>query len=86
MSLAFDGLQALEALDTFKPAVALLDIGMPGMDGYELARRIRATRRGREIVPVALTGWGQADDKKRGADAGFAEYLTKPVDPARWPA
>ena len=73
--------QALEALDTFKPAIALLDIGMPVMDGYEVARRIRATHRGREVVLVALTGWGQADDKKRAADAGFDEHLTKPVDP-----
>jgi CheY-like chemotaxis protein/two-component sensor histidine kinase len=81
VALAFDGLQALEALETFQPAIALLDIGMPGMDGYELARRIRATHRGREIVLVALTGWGQADDKKRAAEAGFDEHLTKPVDP-----
>jgi PAS domain S-box-containing protein len=81
VSVAFDGLQALEALDTFKPDIALLDIGMPGMDGYELARRIRATPRGRNLVLVALTGWSQADDKKRAADAGFDEHLTKPVDP-----
>ena len=81
VSVAFDGLQALEALDTFKPDIALLDIGMPGMDGYELARRIRATPRGRNLVLVALTGWSQSDDKKRAADAGFDEHLTKPVDP-----
>jgi CheY-like chemotaxis protein/two-component sensor histidine kinase len=81
VSVAFDGLQALEALETFKPDIALLDIGMPGMDGYELARRIRATPRGRKLVLVALTGWSQADDKKRAADAGFDEHLTKPVDP-----
>ena len=81
VSVAFDGLQALEALDTFKPDIALLDIGMPGMDGYELARRIRATTRGRNLVLVALTGWSQSDDKKRAADAGFDEHLTKPVDP-----
>jgi PAS domain S-box-containing protein len=79
--VAFDGLQALEALDTFKPDIALLDIGMPGMDGYELARRIRGTPRGRHLVLIALTGWSQADDKKRAADAGFDEHLTKPVDP-----
>jgi CheY-like chemotaxis protein len=81
VSIAFDGQQALEAVDTFKPDIALLDIGMPGMNGYELARRIRETRRGREIILVALTGWGQADDKKRAADAGFDEHMTKPVDP-----
>jgi len=81
VSVAFDGLQALETLDSFKPDIALLDIGMPGMDGYELARRIRATAWGRTLVLVALTGWGQADDKKRAVDAGFDEHLTKPVDP-----
>jgi CheY-like chemotaxis protein len=79
--VAYDGAQALEALDSFKPNIALLDIGMPGMDGYELARRIRATRRGRDLLLVALTGWGQADDKKRAIEAGFDEHLTKPVDP-----
>jgi PAS domain S-box-containing protein len=81
VSVAYDGVQALESLDSFKPNIALLDIGMPGMDGYELARRIRATRRGRELLLVALTGWGQADDKKRAIDSGFDEHLTKPVDP-----
>jgi len=81
VSVAFDGLRALELLETFKPEIALLDIGMPGMDGYELARRIRATQRGRDVMLVALTGWGQADDKKRAAEAGFDEHLTKPVDP-----
>jgi CheY-like chemotaxis protein len=81
VAIAFDGLQALEKVETFKPDIALLDIGMPGMNGYELARRIRETRRGREMLLVALTGWGQADDKKRAADAGFDQHLTKPVDP-----
>jgi len=81
VSIAYDGQQALEALDIFKPDIALLDIGMPGMDGYELARRIRATPRGNGLVLVALTGWGQADDKQRAAEAGFDEHLTKPVDP-----
>ena len=81
VSVAHDGLQALEALESFKPQLALLDIGMPGMDGYELARRIRATRLGREVQLVALTGWGQADDKKRAAESGFDQHLTKPVDP-----
>ena len=81
VSVAFDGLQALGALETFKPDIVLLDIGMPGMDGYELARRMRAAPGGTELVLVALTGWGQADDKKRAMDAGFDEHLTKPVDP-----
>jgi len=81
VSVAFDGLQALAVVDEFRPDIVLLDIGMPGMDGYELARRMRASTRGSELVLVALTGWGQADDKKRAMDAGFNEHLTKPVDP-----
>jgi PAS domain S-box-containing protein len=81
VQVAFDGLTALEVLENFNPDIALLDIGMPGMDGYELARRIRATRLGGDVVLVALTGWGQADDKKRAAETGFDEHLTKPVDP-----
>jgi PAS domain S-box-containing protein len=81
VSVAFDGLQALAALEQFQPDIVLLDIGMPGMDGYELARRMRATSWGGDLVLVALTGWGQADDKKRAMDAGFNEHLTKPVDP-----
>ncbi|HEV7606719.1 MAG TPA: response regulator [Steroidobacteraceae bacterium] len=81
VQVAFDGPTALDVFETFKPDIALLDIGMPGMDGYELARRIRATCCGREVALVALTGWGQADDKKRAAETGFDEHLTKPVDP-----
>jgi PAS domain S-box-containing protein len=81
VSVAFDGLQALATLEQFQPEIVLLDIGMPGMDGYELARRMRATSWGADLVLVALTGWGQADDKKRAMDAGFNEHLTKPVDP-----
>ena len=81
VSIAYDGPEALAQIESFTPDIALLDIGMPGMDGYELARRIRATRHGRELTLVALTGWGQADDKERAADAGFDEHLTKPVDP-----
>ena len=81
VSVAFDGLQALALVDEFRPDIVLLDIGMPGMDGYELAKRMRVTPRGPELVLVALTGWGQAEDKRRAMDAGFNEHLTKPVDP-----
>jgi CheY-like chemotaxis protein len=59
----------------------LLDIGMPGMDGYEVARRIRSRPCEKELLLIALTGWGQAEDKRRAAEAGFDEHLTKPVDP-----
>lgn len=79
---AYDGLEALQVLEGFTPEVALLDIGMPGMDGLQLARAIRERSDGQGITLVALTGLSQAEDKRRAARAGFNEYLTKPVDPA----
>jgi CheY-like chemotaxis protein len=78
----FSGEDALEKLPDFKPHVVLMDIGMPGMDGYETAKRMRATPAGKSVMLVALTGWGQAEDKKKAATMGFDEHLTKPVDPA----
>jgi CheY-like chemotaxis protein len=80
---AYTGPAALEALEQFDAEVVLLDLGMPQMDGFEVARRIRATPRGGEILLVALTGWGQPEDRRRTAEAGFDEHLTKPVDAAR---
>jgi len=77
---AADGEAALRVAEGFKPEVALLDIGMPGVDGYEVARRIRTLEGGREIMLVALTGWGQESDRKRAQEAGFDAHLTKPVD------
>jgi DNA-binding response OmpR family regulator len=59
----------------------LLDIGMPQLDGYEVARRIRATPAGDEVLLVALTGWGQDKDRSLAQAAGFDEHMTKPVDP-----
>jgi CheY-like chemotaxis protein len=82
VSVAFDGPHALELLQSFRPDTVLLDIGMPEMDGYEVARRMRADPRGRAVLLVALTGWGQDEDKRRARAAGFDEHLTKPVDPA----
>jgi CheY-like chemotaxis protein len=75
-----DGHAALEAIDAFRPTVVLLDIGLPGLDGYEVARRIRAMPHGRKICLCAITGWGQAEDKRRAREAGFDEHMTKPVD------
>jgi signal transduction histidine kinase/ActR/RegA family two-component response regulator len=75
-----DGAAALEALGTFRPAVVFLDIGMPGMDGYEVARRIRGRPDADGIVLVALTGWGQDRDRGRAAEAGFDHHLVKPAD------
>ena len=81
VALAHDGPGALDAAGSFMPDVVLLDIGMPGMNGYEVARRLRARPEGRRLVLAALTGWGQREDKERALEAGFDHHLTKPVDP-----
>jgi PAS domain S-box-containing protein len=78
---AHDGLQAVQAAAAFRPDVALLDIGMPGLNGYQAARRIREQPGGWDMALVAITGWGQEDDKRRAREAGFDHHLTKPVDP-----
>ena len=75
--VASDGGEAVAIAATFRPHIAFLDIGMPVMDGYEAARRIRDTLGG-DVVLVALTGWGQDEDKHRSRDAGFDHHLTKP--------
>jgi CheY-like chemotaxis protein len=74
-----DGRKALEAVERFRPAVVLLDIGLPGMDGYEVARRLRA--RGSKALLVSLTGYGRDADKLRSREAGFDHHLVKPVEP-----
>ena len=79
---AFSGPEALQVLASFQPDVAFLDIGLPGMNGYELARRMRAEPSLSSILLVAVTGWGQEEDRRRSTDAGFDHHLTKPVDPA----
>ena len=76
---AADGLEALEAVQDFRPKVVLLDLGMPRMDGYEAARRIRKQAHGAETVLIALTGWGQPQDRIRTREAGFDAHLVKPV-------
>jgi CheY-like chemotaxis protein len=82
VAVAYDGEQALVLIEEETPDVVLMDIGMPVMDGYEVARRIRSTPGGERFHLVALTGWGQADDKERALATGFDEHLTKPIDPA----
>jgi PAS domain S-box-containing protein len=79
---AHDGLAAVDVARTFRPRVVLMDLGMPRLNGYDAARAIRSEPWGDEIVLVALTGWGQEDDKRRTAEAGFNAHLTKPVDHA----
>jgi CheY-like chemotaxis protein len=79
--LAQDGLSALETAAEFHPEVVLLDIGLPGMDGYEVGRRLRATTGPEGIVLVALTGYGQEEDRQRAREAGFDHHLVKPITP-----
>jgi CheY-like chemotaxis protein len=79
---ASDGEEALAIADQRRPEIVVLDVGMPKLDGCEVARRIRAESWGREAVLVALTGWGQDADRKRSREAGFDMHLVKPVDPA----
>lgn len=78
--VAYSALQGLEIIEQHKPDVVLMDIGMPGLNGYEACKRIR-TRHGNAIVLVAVSGWGQDADKKQAMDAGFDAHLTKPADP-----
>jgi signal transduction histidine kinase/CheY-like chemotaxis protein len=78
--VAHDGASALEIVETFTPDVALLDIGLPAMDGYELARRLHAIPALAGVRLVALTGYGQARDREAALDAGFHEHIVKPVD------
>jgi len=77
---AYDGLEAVEAVDTFRPDVVLLDIGLPTLNGYEACRRIREQASDQTIRLIALTGWGQDEDRKKTAEAGFDAHLVKPVD------
>jgi signal transduction histidine kinase/CheY-like chemotaxis protein len=80
---AIDGPGALALLDTFIPALAILDIGLPGMDGYELARRLRADPRVANVGLIALTGYGREPDRSRALASDFQEHLVKPVRPDR---
>jgi CheY-like chemotaxis protein len=79
VTTATDGAEALQKVLAEHPDVALLDIGMPEMDGYEVARRIRGEPWGKHILLVAVTGWGQERDRREAQDAGFDLHLTKPV-------
>jgi PAS domain S-box-containing protein len=79
--IAHDGPSALELADTFHPEIVLLDIGLPEMDGCEVARRLRERPEFADTLLVALTGWGQEADRKRSQDAGIDHHLVKPVDP-----
>jgi PAS domain S-box-containing protein len=77
----FNGPEALERANAFRPHLVLLDIGMPGMSGYEVAKNLRARPEFESVVITALTGYGQAEDRRRSREAGFNHHLTKPPDP-----
>jgi CheY-like chemotaxis protein len=79
----YDGASALEAATEYRPDVVLLDIGLPGRDGYEVARDIRASPQLNGVVLIAQTGWGQEEDYRRTREAGFNHHLVKPVDPQK---
>jgi PAS domain S-box-containing protein len=79
--LAHDGLQALDDAGRLRPDVILLDIGLPKLNGYDVCRQIRAQPWGASVLLVALTGWGQEEDRRRSREAGFDHHLVKPVDP-----
>lgn len=78
--ISTDGEQAIELADEFLPDCVVLDLGLPGIDGYEVARLLRARPYGRDVVLVALTGWGGREVRTRAADAGFDYHLVKPVN------
>jgi CheY-like chemotaxis protein len=80
--MAHDGPEALQQAERFHPDVVFLDIGMPTLDGHETAKLIRRQPWGKAMVLVALTGWGQSEDRRRSKDAGFNHHLVKPADPA----
>jgi CheY-like chemotaxis protein len=80
VNMAHDGLEAVEAAAKLLPQVVLLDIGMPNLNGYDAARHIRQQAWGKDMVLIALTGWGQEQDRERTREAGFNAHLLKPVD------
>jgi CheY-like chemotaxis protein len=79
---AYDGQEGVDLALRFRPDVTLLDIGLPKLNGYEAARRIREQPWGKHPALIAVTGWGQDEDRRRSHDAGFDHHLVKPVDPA----
>jgi CheY-like chemotaxis protein len=81
VEIACDGSEAVAKADRFRPDIIVLDIGMPGLNGYAAARHIRQKQWGKNVVLVAITGWGNESDKRLSQEAGFNVHLVKPVDP-----
>jgi PAS domain S-box-containing protein len=79
---AYDGIEAVDVAARFKPEVVLLDIGLPRLSGYDVARRIRQLPQGPSTILIAITGWGQEEDRRQSQQSGFDLHLVKPVDPA----
>jgi DNA-binding response OmpR family regulator len=77
---AHDGLAAVAAAMAFTPGVVLLDLGLPKLNGYEVARQIRGLAGGQAMLLIAVTGWGQDEARRRSREAGFDHHLTKPVE------
>jgi CheY-like chemotaxis protein len=81
VTVVSDGHEAIAVFDSVRPDAALLDIGMPGLNGYEIAKHIRQSPHGRAVLLIAVTGWGQDDDKALAFECGFNHHFTKPVEP-----
>jgi len=79
---AHDGLKGVQEAEAFRPDLILLDIGMLRLNGYDACRRIREQPRGRDVTIVAVTGWGQEEDRRRSKEAGFDHHILKPAEPA----
>jgi CheY-like chemotaxis protein len=80
VAVARDGLEGVALIGSTRPELALIDVGLPGIDGYEVARRVRAQGLGGDVRLVALTGYGGAEVKQAARDAGFDEHVTKPIE------
>ncbi|HEX4072495.1 MAG TPA: response regulator, partial [Planctomycetaceae bacterium] len=79
---AYDGLEAIDAAVSHKPEIVLLDVGLPRLNGFDVARRLRESEDLRQVMLVALTGWGHEEDRRRSKEAGFDHHMVKPADPA----
>ena len=75
-----DGFEAIDVMTEFDPEIVLLDIGLPHLNGYEVARRIRELPGGMDVTLIALTGWGDEDDRRQSDEAGFDAHMVKPID------
>ncbi|MGH8288529.1 MAG: response regulator [Steroidobacteraceae bacterium] len=81
VAYAYDGPSALETAQQWQPEAVILDIGLPGMDGYQVAERLRSLPQGKQAILIAITGYGQEDDRRRSRRAGIDHHLVKPVAP-----